>query len=189
MRSLVDRLIDRGVIPLVCLSVLGHSSLTAQEASPRFHHLHLNSTDPAAAIEWYTKTFPVTSRAAVAGYDGIASEQIHLLFNRRGTPRKEGEPCDVPYAAPTEPLGVIRSPAATVRFGEISLIIYPRQRPGSLTPSPGHVVDHLALAVTDLAGTLKRLEGAGVKVLRWVHPFRPGPGHRSVDRRSGFDSD
>jgi 4-hydroxyphenylpyruvate dioxygenase-like putative hemolysin len=73
---------------------------------------------------------------------------------------------DVPYAAPTEPLGGIRSPAATVRFGDISLIIYPRQRPGRSRHLRGPVVDHLALAVADLAGTLERLEGAGVKVLR-----------------------
>jgi catechol 2,3-dioxygenase-like lactoylglutathione lyase family enzyme len=42
--------------------------------------------------------------------------------------------------------------------------------------SPGHVVDHLALALADLAGTLKRLEGAGVKVLRGPHRFGKGPG-------------
>lgn len=120
-----------------------------------FVHVHLYSELPLCTADWYER---------------------HLGATRRGTPRKEGEPCDLPYAAPTEPLGVIRSPAATVRFGDISLIIYPRQRPGSLTPSPGHVVDHLALAVTGLAGTLKRLEGAGVKVLRGVHPFGQGPG-------------
>ena len=42
-----------------------------------------------------------------------------------------------------EPLAVIRPPAATVRIDDISLIIYPRQRPGPLASSAGHVVDHI----------------------------------------------
>jgi hypothetical protein len=59
----------------------------AQDTTTRFlHHLHLDSIDPAAAIEWYTNTFPVPSRAVVAGYEGIASEQIHLLFTRTSIP-------------------------------------------------------------------------------------------------------
>jgi catechol 2,3-dioxygenase-like lactoylglutathione lyase family enzyme len=71
-------------------------------------------------------------------------------------------------------LAVIRSPAATVRFDEISLIIYPRQRPGPVVSSTGHVVDHIALSVTDLAATLKRLEGEGVRVLRSSQAFGSG---------------
>jgi catechol 2,3-dioxygenase-like lactoylglutathione lyase family enzyme len=234
-----------------------------------FHHVHLNSVDPAKAIAWYTATFPVTSKATVGGFDGLASERIYLLFTkvaappsaaldsaiwhfgwgspdmpgdfarhqaggvqfatplsklaggtvfaylnapdgalveinsapsrafvhvhlysehprcaadwyethlggvRRGT-RPEG-PCQAPYAAPSEPLAVIRSPAATVRFDDVNLIIYPRQRPGLLTPSPGHVVDHIALLVSDLPGTLRRLTAAGVKVLRPMYQFGIGP--------------
>ena len=250
------------------------AAAAAQQSSTGFHHVHLNSTDPAAAIAWYAKTFPVTSPAAVAGFDGIATEKIHLLFNRTNKPptsaldspmwhfgwgspdmaadfamhqangvkfatplsklaqgtvfaymnapdgalveinsapsrafvhvhlysehplctadwyvkhlsatrraaAREG-PCEVPYGAPSEPLAVIRSPAATVRFDDISLIIYPRQRPGSLVSSAGHVVDHLALSVSDLPATLTRLEAAGVKVLRGVHPFGSGPGKAAL---------
>src|SRR5262249_16254532 len=75
------------------------------------------------------------------------------------------------FAARSEPLGVIRSPAATVRFGEISLIIYLRQRPDPLVSPRGHVVDHIALSVPDLAGALDRLRKSGVKVLGEPHPF------------------
>ena len=258
----------------VAAALLIVSATAAQQSPAGFHHVHLNSTDPAAAIAWYTKTFPVTSRATVAGFDGIATERIHLLFTRsenppssvlnspiwhfgwgspdmpadfamhqangvkfatplsklaqgtvfaymnapdgalveinsaqsrafvhvhlysehplctadwyvrhlgaarRGTVR-EG-PCEAPYGAPSEPLAVIRSPAATVRFDDISLIIYPRQRPGSLVSSAGHVVDHLALSVADLPAALTRLEGAGVKVLRGVHPFGSGQGKAAL---------
>ncbi len=225
-----------------------------------FHHVHLNSVDPQAAINFYIRTFDVTKKAAFAGMDGVQSENMYLLFNKvtkppaaapdsaiwhfgwgstamesdyekhktngvtfhtpmtrlnsgllfaymkapdgalveintsqtrafihvhlysdaplcaadwyikhLGAVSRSGaartSPCDVPFAAPSEPLGVIRSPAATVRFGDVSLIIYPRQRPGPLVSPRGHVVDHIALSVSDLAATLDRLKKSGVKLL------------------------
>ncbi|MGH9769118.1 MAG: VOC family protein [Blastocatellia bacterium] len=237
-------------------------------AATSFHHVHLNSSDPSKAIDFYARTFDVTQKASLAGFDGIQSEKIYLLFNKAPSPppasldsaiwhfgwgsaameadyqkhlaggvtfhtpitrlgsgllfaymkapdgalveintsntrafihvhlysdaplcaaewyvkhlgasnratgrSQRGGPCEVPFAAPSEPLGVIRSPAATVRFGEISLIIYPRQRPGPLLSPRGRVVDHIALGVTDLSGTLERLRKSGVKVLEEPHPF------------------
>jgi catechol 2,3-dioxygenase-like lactoylglutathione lyase family enzyme len=233
-----------------------------------FHHVHLNSTDPAKAVEFYTKTFPVTSKATVAGFAAIASEKIHVLFSRvasppnaeltspiwhfgwgspdmaadvqmhqangvtfvtplsklaqgtvfaylrgpdgalveinsapsrafvhvhlysehplcaadwyvrmlggvrRAAPRTG--PCEVPYGEPREPLADVRSPAATVRFDDISLIIYPRQRPGTLESSRGHIADHIALSVADLGAALGRLEKAGVTVLQRLQPFGAG---------------
>jgi catechol 2,3-dioxygenase-like lactoylglutathione lyase family enzyme len=232
-----------------------------------FHHVHLNSTDPAKAIDFYTRTFDVTKKTRLAGFEGIQSENMYLLFNKAQSPpptspdsaiwhfgwgsaameadyqkhlasgvtfhtpitrlgsgllfaymkapdgalveintsntrafihvhlysdaplcaaewyvkhlgassrSQRSGPCEVPFAAPSEPLGVIRSPAATVRFGEISLIIYPRQRPGPLVSSRGHVVDHIALSLPDLAGALDRLRKSGVKVLEEPHPFGDG---------------
>jgi catechol 2,3-dioxygenase-like lactoylglutathione lyase family enzyme len=232
-----------------------------------FHHVHLNSTDPAKAIDFYTRTFDVTKKTRLAGFEGIQSENMYLLFNKAQSPpptspdsaiwhfgwgsaameadyqkhlasgvtfhtpitrlgsgllfaymkapdgalveintsntrafihvhlysdaplcaaewyvkhlgassrSQRSGPCEVPFAAPSEPLGVIRSPAATVRFGEISLIIYPRQRPGPLVSPRGHVVDHIALSLPDLADALDRLRKSGVKVLEEPHPFGDG---------------
>ena len=229
-----------------------------------FHHVHLNSTDTTKAIEFYTREFDATKKIRLAGFDGIQSEKMYLLFNQVKSPAPvapdsaiwhfgwgsvameddykkhlangasfhtpmtqlgsgllfaymkapDGElveintsttrafihvhlysdaplcaaewyvknlgassrsqrsgPCEVPFAKPTEPLGVIRSPAATVRFGEISLIIYPRQRPGPLVSPRGHVVDHIAFNVADLAGMLDRLRKSGVKVLEESRAF------------------
>src|SRR5262245_14379251 len=237
-----------------------------QEASnaTSFHHVHLNSPDPSKAIDFYTRTFDVTKKTALAGFDGVQSEKIYLLFNKVAKPpasaldsaiwhfgwgstameadyqkhldngvtfhtpitklgsgllfaymkapdgalveintsqtrafihvhlysdaplcaadwyvkhlgatsrAQRSGPCEVPFAAPSEPLGVIRGSAATVRFGEISLIIYPRQRPGPLVSPRGHVVDHIALSIPDLAGALDRLRKSGVKVLEELHQF------------------
>jgi catechol 2,3-dioxygenase-like lactoylglutathione lyase family enzyme len=246
--------------------ILQSTGASPQEsaAAATFHHVHLNSTDPSKAIDFYARTFDVTKKARLAGFDGIQSEKIYLLFNQAPSPpsasldsaiwhfgwgstamesdyqkhldngvafhtpitrlgsgllfaymkapdgalveintsqtrafihvhlysdaplcaaewyvkhlgatsraQRSGS-CEVPFAAPSEPLGVIRSPAATVRFGEISLIIYPRQRPVPLASPRGHVVDHIALGVPDLAAALDRLRKAGVKVLEEPHQF------------------
>ena len=228
-----------------------------------FHHVHLNSVDPQAAASFYTKTFDVTKKASVAGFDAVQSEQMYLLFNKVSSPpdatlntplwhfgwgstdmendykkhvdngvpfhtpltrlgsgiliaymkapdgalveintsqtrafihvhlysdaplcagewyqkhlgatgRTRTGPCEVAFAAASEPLSVIRSPSTTVRFGDISLIIYPRQRPGPLVSPKGHVIDHIALGCSNLESTLERLKKEGVKVLQEAKPF------------------
>ena len=253
------------LIPLVPRSTGGPPQEPSSAIS--FHHVHLNSTDPAKAIDFYARTFDVTKKTRLAGFDGIQSENMYLLFDKVKSPPatspdsaiwhfgwgstamdadyqkhlsngvtfhtpitrlgsgllfaymkapdgalveintsntrafihvhlysdaplcaaewyvkhlgassrpQRGGPCEVPFAAPSEPLGVIRSPAATVRFGEISLIIYPRQRSGPLVSPRGHVVDHIAFGVADLAGVVDRLRKSGVKVLEEARLFGDG---------------
>jgi hypothetical protein len=71
----------------------------AQPAAPvppsHFHHLHLNSVNPAAAIEYYIKAFPTLTKATVAGFDGVKTNNIYVLFTKVSTP------------PPTEPASVI----------------------------------------------------------------------------------
>lgn len=253
------------LVPLPAATSFRQSS-AAQPATTAttFHHLHLNSLDPAKAIEFYTRTFDVTKKTQVFGFEAVQSETMFLLFNKvRKAPatapdsaiwhfgwgsttmeadyerhkangiefatpltrlnaalqfaymkapdgalveintantraflhahlysaaplcaaewyvkhlgatarqQRTGD-CNVPFAAPSEPLGVIRSPATTVRFGDISLIIYPQQRPAKLVSSRGHVVDHLAFSVNNLDEMLGRLRNAGVKVLAEPKPL------------------
>lgn len=265
MLGLMMTVLLAAVSPVSRGTFSSHQSLPAA-SSVAFHHVHLNSMNPGAAIDFYTTTFDVTRKASVAGFLGVQSENMFLLFNKasvqplvapdsaiwhfgwgstsmeqdyakhtgNGVPfatrmtklgsgllfaytrapdgalveintsatrafihvhlysdaplcaadwyvrnlgaasrgnRDRTTPCEVPFAAPSEPLGVIRSPSATVRFGDISLIIYPRQRPGPLVSPRGHVIDHIGLTVDDLAGTLQRLKSGGVKLLEDVHPF------------------
>ena len=129
-----------------------------------FIHVHLYSDAPLCAAEWYQKHLGAVSRASA---------------QRTG-------PCEVPFAAPSEPLGVIRSPATTVRIGEINLIIYPRQRPGPLVSTRGHVVDHVAVSYPDVVAALERLRKSGVKVLEELHPF--GNGNSRAAMIEGPDS-
>lgn len=267
---------------LLTILLLPIATSSQESTAPSsFHHVHLNSLDPQNAIDFYTRTFDVTKKTRLAGFDAVQSENIYLLFDkaktspttvpdsaiwhfgwgstdmetdyqkhlasgvtfhtpitrlgsglqfaymkapdgaiveintsntrafihvhlysdaplctadwyvkhlgavRRGNAERTG-PCEMPFAAPSEPLGVIRSPAATVRFGEISLIIYPRQRSGPLVSSRGHTVDHIAVAVSDLTGTLERLRNSGVKVL--AKPYRFGDSTMRAAMIEGPDS-
>ena len=54
--------------------------------APGFHHLHLNSTDPAAAIDFYTKQFPSTSKSTWAGLPSVKAGNVYILFNKVATP-------------------------------------------------------------------------------------------------------
>jgi catechol 2,3-dioxygenase-like lactoylglutathione lyase family enzyme len=51
--------------------------------TPGFHHLHLNSVDPEAAIAFYTRQFTTTSRTTWGGLPALASpNDVLILFTR-----------------------------------------------------------------------------------------------------------
>jgi catechol 2,3-dioxygenase-like lactoylglutathione lyase family enzyme len=55
--------------------------------TPGFHHLHLNSVDPDAAIEFYVRQFPASARANWGGLPALrAPNDVLLLFTRVATP-------------------------------------------------------------------------------------------------------
>src|SRR5438093_3770702 len=54
---------------------------------PVFHHLHLNSTNPNAAIDFYTRQFPSTSKITFAGGPALQSpNDVLILFTKVKTP-------------------------------------------------------------------------------------------------------
>ena len=55
--------------------------------TPGFHHLHLNSVDPDAAIEFYTRLFPTTRKAEWGGHKALQSpNDVLILFDRVNQP-------------------------------------------------------------------------------------------------------
>ena len=55
--------------------------------APGFHHLHLNSTDPRAAADFYAREFLKTSRTVWNGMTGIATpNDVMVLFNKVANP-------------------------------------------------------------------------------------------------------
>jgi catechol 2,3-dioxygenase-like lactoylglutathione lyase family enzyme len=56
---------------------------TAMLPAPGFHHLHLNSLDPDAAIDFYTRQFPTTSKSSWGGMPALKSpNNVLVLFTK-----------------------------------------------------------------------------------------------------------
>src|SRR5881409_17630 len=54
--------------------------------APGFHHLHLNSVDPDAAIEFYARQFPKSAKASWGGLSAlVAPNDVLVLFNKVAT--------------------------------------------------------------------------------------------------------
>ena len=78
-----------GVWALVACSLGPALDIRLQAPAPgtRFHHLHLNSINPEAAIEFYTKAFPSTSKGTFAGQPALRSpNNVWVLFNKVAAP-------------------------------------------------------------------------------------------------------
>ena len=54
----------------------------AMVPAPHFHHLHLNSVNPAAAIDYYLKAIPGATKQGLAGFEGLKTGNIYLLFTK-----------------------------------------------------------------------------------------------------------
>ncbi len=55
--------------------------------APGFHHLHLNSVDPDAAIDFYLRQFPSTAKASWAGVPALTSpNNVMVLFTKVDVP-------------------------------------------------------------------------------------------------------
>jgi catechol 2,3-dioxygenase-like lactoylglutathione lyase family enzyme len=55
--------------------------LEQQQPLAHFHHLHLNTKDPAGAIEFYTSKFDCEA-ASFLGQDAVRTQRSWLLFNK-----------------------------------------------------------------------------------------------------------
>jgi catechol 2,3-dioxygenase-like lactoylglutathione lyase family enzyme len=64
------------------------SAAVAQSAlpAPGFHHIHLNSTNPESAVDFYALQFPSASKATFAGLPALQAGNVFLLFNKVKVP-------------------------------------------------------------------------------------------------------
>ena len=53
------------------------------DGTPGFHHLHLNSADPAGAVAFYTRWFPGTTATTVAGFPAVRAGRVLILVSKR----------------------------------------------------------------------------------------------------------
>lgn len=55
--------------------------------SPGFHHIHMNSANPGAAIDAFLKVYPASTKVTVAGFEGLkTANDVHMLFTKVNTP-------------------------------------------------------------------------------------------------------
>jgi hypothetical protein len=125
----------------------------------RFYHMHMYHEHPLCAMQWYVMHFGAT------------------LPQGRGAgapPALAGSDCRQPYSAPTFPsfakTGTVRGPLGRVEFDDIAVAIHPWPG-GGLISTRGQVVDHWALSVSDLNGTVARLKSEGIKFLEEIHSW------------------
>jgi catechol 2,3-dioxygenase-like lactoylglutathione lyase family enzyme len=78
------------LIPAVMIGLTLARSGQAQGAekldTPGFHHVHLNSIDPDAAIDFYVRNFPSTSRSTWGGMAALKAGNVYLLFTKVSAP-------------------------------------------------------------------------------------------------------
>jgi catechol 2,3-dioxygenase-like lactoylglutathione lyase family enzyme len=122
----------------------------------RFNHVHMYQEDPFCAQLWYQKHF---GAPAAPPRPGAPSE----------APRTEAN-CRVPRGPDRtwpalEVEGSYRTPSAGVIFGDVAMTWYMRQGAVPLVGTRGHLMDHVALSVTNLDAWIAKLRAEGVKTL------------------------
>ena len=71
------------------------------QPSPAFHHLHMNSPNPTAAIDKFMKVFPQSTKVTVGGFEGIRSANgVTMLFTKVASAPPAPGPDKVSAAAP-----------------------------------------------------------------------------------------
>src|SRR5512132_3539464 len=84
-----------GTAVAVGLAVLGASAQDRPAAAAiepiHFHHVHLNSVDPAAAAAYYPKPFAQSAtKTTFNGLDAVKTGNVYLLFTKvASTPQNE----------------------------------------------------------------------------------------------------
>jgi catechol 2,3-dioxygenase-like lactoylglutathione lyase family enzyme len=82
------------VVPALVIAALAASLVPATGQTtvlppPAFHHLHLNSVDPDAAIDFYTRQFPTTAKSSWGGLPALKSpNDVLILFSKVAAPPK-----------------------------------------------------------------------------------------------------
>jgi catechol 2,3-dioxygenase-like lactoylglutathione lyase family enzyme len=80
---------SRAIATLALVAVSFSANPASAQAilpAPGFHHLHLNSSNPDAAIAFYLRQFPSTSKTSWGGMSALSSpNSVLVLFNRVNT--------------------------------------------------------------------------------------------------------
>ncbi len=70
------------VAAVMCLGAVPCAAQETAQPQAHFHHLHLNTTDPKAAIEFYTSKFDCEKARFAGVQDAVWAQKSWLLFNK-----------------------------------------------------------------------------------------------------------
>ena len=78
--------ITRSVAIALCAAYVTAIAQDAKPPQAHFHHIHLNTTDPKAAIDFYTTKFEAEKARFAGLVDGVWVRKSWLLFTKVSTP-------------------------------------------------------------------------------------------------------
>ena len=126
----------------------------------RFNHVHLYQEDPFCAQLWYQEHLNAPVMPGRTSPTPMTQTNCKV---ERGLDR----------TWPALNLeGMFRTPRAAVMFGDVALTWYSRQGDEPLAGTRGHLIDHIALSVTNLDAWVVKLKGEGVTFLE--QPYQLG---------------
>jgi glyoxalase/bleomycin resistance protein/dioxygenase superfamily protein len=85
------KLVTATVVVALGAAALIHAQEAVKVEPLHFHHVHLNSVNPAAAAEYYTRPFTQSAtKTKVHGFDAVKTGNVYLLFTKvAATPQNE----------------------------------------------------------------------------------------------------
>lgn len=77
---------SRSLAACLCAFLLSAAAHAQEQPQAHFHHVHLNSTDPAAAIDFYATKFKARKEKFAGLMDAVWTGDAWLLFTKVGAP-------------------------------------------------------------------------------------------------------
>jgi hypothetical protein len=79
----------------------GTPNLSTGLSSPGFHHIHMNSVNPGAAVAELLAVYPASAKVTIAGFEGLrAANDVYMLFTKVNVPPPAPGPDRVGGKAP-----------------------------------------------------------------------------------------
>jgi len=183
------------LLPTIAMVVgvfaIGSAGSQTPLPAPGFHHLHLNSTDPDAAIAFYVRQFPSTSKTSWGGVPALASaNNVLVLFNRVNTASASDPEATAFWHFGWHVTDVRKNMATYQGRADVMLApLYTGDGAGSVFvssdtwPGTGGVLGRTAAEIADAkANGAQPLRGAGFAYLR-------GPDNALIEYQGNFPAE
>jgi hypothetical protein len=70
-------------VAVMASNEIGRTQVPAALPMPKYHHIHLNSFDPAKSLDWYAKYWPAGKKTTLAGFPAFeGGNDLFLLYTK-----------------------------------------------------------------------------------------------------------